>query len=316
MDLDKFFNKNKEFDTSLGNVGKDFKSGFVSFIGRPNAGKSTLLNALINKKIAITSNVAQTTRHSFKGIINGNNYQIIINDTPGIHKPKDCLGEELNISAEEAISDCDIACMVIDSSKDIGRGDEWIASKIANLRIPKFCILTKEDISSKEQILKQILSASNLANFDEIIPLSAKTGFNLDILKNALIEKLDYGIRWYSAEVESDVDEEIFIAELIREKILRSVFDEIPHSVGVTIDEMSLSNSGTLHIFAIIYCERESQVGIIIGKNGEMLKKIGTLARGDIEKYMGKKINLQLSVKTKKNWRKDANMIKKFGYGE
>ncbi len=298
-------------------VKESFKSGFVTFIGRPNAGKSTLVNALVGEKIAIVSNTVQTTRHRFHGILTTQDYQIVITDTPGVHKPKDALGEELNISAEESIVDVDIVCILIDSNADIGSGDKHVVSMVENISVPKICLLTKIDLATKDQINEQIISASKLFGFDEIIPLSAKSGDNLKLLKDCIVKYLPQGHLWYPSEDKSDVDDEIMIAELVREKVLLNCSQEVPHSIGVVVDDVIYRKKRKIYdIFATIFVERDSQKGIILGKGGAMIQKIGTESRHDIEKFLNSKINLQLNVKLKKNWRRDANLIRRFGYGD
>ncbi len=294
-----------------------FKSGFVTFLGRPNAGKSTLLNAFVGEKIAIVSNKVQTTRHRFHGIVTTEDYQIVITDTPGIHKPKDALGEELNISATESIDGVDIVCVLIDSSAKVGSGDCHVISLLEGLSVAKICLLTKIDLSSKDEINSQIIAASKLCDFDEIIPISAKTGENLDVLRDAIVKRLEEGHLWYPSDEVCDVDDDVMIAELIREKILESCSQEIPHSIGVVVDDVAYRAKKKIYdLHATIYVERDSQKGIVVGKGGSMLQRIGVAARRDIEKFLNTKVNLQLSVKLKKNWRRDANVIRRFGYGE
>lgn len=315
MDLDAFFDSHPEMRDNSNS--EDIKSGFVTFIGRPNAGKSTLINSLVGEKIAITSNTAQTTRHRFRGVINRDNSQIVICDTPGIHKPKDCLGEELNISALETIKDVDIICFLIDATKPFGSGDKWILDQIKCLKVTKYLLVTKTDIGSPKQVLEQIKAVNDYCTFDETIPISAATLDNCDTLLNLIEEKLIPGPAWYSRDAVSDVDEDIMISELIREPILHLCKEEVPHSIGVEIENRDYNKKTRVeHIFARIYVERDSQVGIIVGRSGVRLKQIGETARSDIEKYLDCKCNLQLNVKVKKDWRSDANAIRKFGYGE
>ena len=298
-------------------VKEGFKSGFVAFVGRPNAGKSTLLNALVGEKVAITSNTVQTTRHRFHGMLTTQDYQIVITDTPGIHKPKDALGEELNISAEEAVADVDVICFLIDSKAPVGSGDKHIVSMIENINVPKICLITKTDLATKEEINEQIITCSKLTDFREILPLSAKSGENIELLKETIVDLLQTGHLWYPQDEICDVDDEVMVAELIREKILRLSTHEVPHSIGVVVEEIEYRKKRKIFdISATIYVERDSQKGIVVGKSGSMLKKIGSQARVDIERYFNSQVNLQLNVKVKKNWRRDANQIKRFGYGQ
>ena len=316
MDLDKYFEENNEMADFL-DTPEDFRSGFVTFVGRPNSGKSTLLNALVGEKIAIATNTAQTTRHRFNGIITTDKYQIVITDTPGIHKPKDILGEELNISAEQAIEDVDVVCLLVDATAPVGSGDEFVAKKLESVIAKKIAIISKIDIAKKDDINSQIIATSKLCDFDEIIPLSAKSGENVELLKSTIASLLPQGHLWYDANSKSSVDEDIFISELIREKILILTKEEIPHCTGVIAEEIVYDKKRKIYdIMATIYVERDSQKGIIIGKGGHTLKEIGSRSRRDIEKYLQAKVNLQLSVKVRKNWRVDSNFIRRFGYGE
>ena len=316
MDLDEYFKKSQNL-SDYTDVPEGFKSGFVAFLGRPNAGKSTLLNALVNKKIAIASDVANTTRHRFSGIVNNDNYQIVIFDTPGIHKPKDALSEELNISAEEASADVDVICVLIDATREFGAGDKFIIDHIKTINSKKFCIITKVDAASEVQIFSQIEAVSKYFSFDEFVPVSAVSKANLELLKELIVDNLEEGHRWFSPSQTSDVADDVFICELIREQVIKNVTEEVPHAVGVLIEDMEFNKkTGTQHIFANVIVERDSQVGIIVGKKGQTLKKIGEVARCEIEKYLHAKVNLQLNVKVKKNWRRDANYVRRFGYGQ
>lgn len=317
MDLDAYFGTQAAPLDDLMDVPEGFKSGFVTFIGRPNSGKSTLLNRLVGEKVAIVSNVANTTRHRFSGVVNGDDYQIVITDTPGIHKPKDALGEELNISAEEAAADNDVVCVLVDATKPFGAGDKKVVDLIAGTKAKKFCLITKVDIAKPEQTLKQIAEVSKYFDFDEVVPISSVKGSNIDELKELIVANLPEGHLWFPRDEKSDVDDEVFIAELIREKLLFEMKDELPHTIGVVIDEMSYDERRQIYdIEASVIAERESHVGMIVGKGGQTLKTVGSKARPEIEKLLDSKVNLQLHVKVKKNWRRDANMVKRFGYGE
>lgn len=294
-----------------------FKSGFVTLVGRPNAGKSTLLNAIMGKKIAITSNTAQTTRHRFRAVLTRDGFQMIIVDTPGLHKPHDALGEELNASALKGLEDVDVVAMLIDCSQPIGRGDEWVAAQLKRVRSKKICVLSKTDLCSDAQISAQREAAEALCAWDAMVGLSSTRGKNVD----AFIEEVTYflpeGPAWFPPDMETDQPFEVMIAEFIREKILRSFHDEVPHAIGVRVDELEYQRKKDLHsIFATIYVERDSQKGIIIGKRGAAIKQIGTEARADLEQLLGTQVFLDLNVKVKKNWRRDASQIRRFGYGE
>ena len=315
MDLDAYFQENPSDVEDLTDVPAGFKSGFVTFVGRPNSGKSTLLNALVGQKVAITSHVANTTRHRFSGVINRDDCQIIVVDTPGIHKPKDVMGEELNLAAAEALKDTDVICFLLDTTSPFGRGDEWVLNSIKGSKAKKFCLVTKTDIATEEQILTQIANVSNIASFDEVVPVSAKKNSNLDTLIGLIKDNLPLGHKWFSSDEVSDVDEHVFTSEIVREKVLEVLKDELPHAIGVVTEEVYTSNKGrTTNIIVTIFVERETQMGIVIGKGGTQLKMIGKNARLELEEMLDTKVNLQLSVKYKKNWRRDENAIKRFGY--
>ncbi|RNL48537.1 GTPase Era [Paraeggerthella hongkongensis] len=294
-----------------------FKSGFVTLVGRPNAGKSTLLNAIMGKKIAITSNTVQTTRHRFRAVYTKDDYQMIIVDTPGLHKPHDALGEELNVSALKALEDVDVVAMLIDASKPVGRGDEWVAEQLRRSRAKKICVLSKTDLVNPDQLSRQREAAEKLGDWDAMVGLSSETGKNVDAFIEEVVFLLPEGPAWFPLDMETDQPIEVVVAEFIREKILRSFHDEVPHAIGVQVEEMEYDRKKDLHrIFARIYVERDSQKGIIIGKRGAAIKQIGTEAREDLEQLLGTRVFLDLSVKVKKNWRRDENQIRRFGYGE
>ena len=294
-----------------------FRSGFVTLVGRPNAGKSTLLNAIMGKKIAITSNTAQTTRHRFRAVKTTDEYQLILVDTPGIHKPHDALGEELNTSALKALEDVDVVAMLVDSSQPVGTGDEWVANQLRRLKTPKVLVLSKTDLVDEQALLEQRERAQELCDWDGIVECSATEGVGVDSFVDAVVALMPEGPQWFPADMETDQPLEVIVAEFIREKILRSFRDEIPHAIGVQTEELKYSKKKDLYsIRAIIYVEHESQKGMIIGKHGAAIKRIGTEAREDLEHMLGARVFLDLSVKLKKNWRRDASQIRRFGYGE
>ncbi len=294
-----------------------FKSGFVTLVGRPNAGKSTLLNAIMGKKIAITSNTAQTTRHRFRAVLTREDFQMILVDTPGLHKPHDALGEELNVSALKALEDVDVVAFLVDASQPVGRGDEWVAEQLKRVRSKKICVLSKTDLVNADQLSKQREAVEQLGTWDAMVGLSSETGKNVDAFVEEAVFLLPEGPKWFPDDMETDQPIEVVVAEFIREKILRSFHDEVPHAIGVQVEEMEYDRKKDLHrIFARVYVERDSQKGIIIGKRGAAIKQIGTEAREDLEQLLGTRVYLDLSVKVKKNWRRDANQIKRFGYGE
>ena len=292
-------------------------SGFVALVGRPNAGKSTLVNALVGEKVAIVSDKPQTTRHRLRAIIDTEDAQIVVIDTPGLHKPHDALGEELNRSALMALRDVDVVCMVIDLSAPIGGGDRWVAQHVAASSAKRVLVLTKADLASNTPIEKRIAEAAALLDFDDMVVLSAKEGFNLEGFTSVVSAMLPEGPRFFPRDMTSDQPEEVVVAELIREKVLWHTRDEVPHSVGAAVDDMHwdpIKNTTVVH--ATVYVERDSQQGIVVGAGGTMVKRIGTEARRDLEHMFGTKVFLDLAVRVKKDWRSDGAMIKRFGYGE
>lgn len=294
-----------------------FHSGFVTLLGRPNAGKSTLLNAIMGKKLAIASSTAQTTRHRFRAIHTTNDHQLVIVDTPGVHKPHDALGEELNTTALKALEDIDVVAFLLDASEPLGTGDEWVINQLEKVKCQKILVISKIDLVDEETVAAQREAANELMHWHDIVELSSVTGEHVDTFLNSVCAHLPAGPLWFPADMETDQPIEVIIAEFIREKILFNAYDEVPHAVGVVVDEYSYNHRKNLdRIYATVYVERDSQKGIIIGKGGEAIKKVGTEARIDLEKLLGHKVFLDLRVKVRKNWRRDLNQIRRFGYGE
>ncbi len=296
---------------------KNFKSGFVSIIGRPNVGKSTLLNNFLEMKLAIVSPRAQTTRNRIQGIYTTDNEQIIFIDTPGIHKPKNELGNVMNEFAYSALDGIDLILMLVDASVPIGDGDLFIIEQMKKTKIPVILVLNKVDLINDEVKLKEnIDSYKNAYNFAGGITISATENFNIDNLKTMIIERLEVGPMYYPYDQVLDLPERFVVAELIREKVLLNTLEEVPHSVAVTIESFkpSLTNPNMLEINATIIVERPSQKKIIIGKGGSMIKKIGSSARIDIVKFLAQKIYLELFVKVEANWRNNKKYLNEFGY--
>lgn len=299
----------------------ELRSGFVSIIGRPNTGKSTLVNAAVGSKIAITSNTAQTTRHRLRGVVNTVDAQIILIDTPGLHKPIDALGTELNRAALLTLGDVDVVCMTVPADQRVGTGDAWIAKHLATLKIPKILVVTKTDLATDTHQIDQVIQdASQLLSFDEVICVNAY-GAGSDSSIRTFVSRLTThllpGPRWFPVEMNTDQPLEVMIAEFIREKILYNTSQEVPHAVGVEVEDMNYESKKKLYkIYATVYVERESQKGIIIGAGAKRLKEIGTAARADLERLLGKRVFLDLHVKVKRDWRRDASQIRRFGYGE
>lgn len=291
-----------------------FRSGFVALVGRPNAGKSTLLNACMGERIAITSPVAQTTRKRLRAVVNTPTSQIVIVDTPGLHKPKDALGKELNRSALGELSDVDVVAMLVDATKPVGTGDEWVGAHVDKARVPKILVLTKADLAKPEQMAAQLEAAEKLAKFDDVIVTSATENFNVDAFLKLVSGKLPEGPKWFPEGMDSDATEEDLVAEFVREKVLLNCREEVPHSVAVVCNDIVWKKDGHASVSASIYVEREGQKGIIVGKGGSMIKKIGSAARPDIERLLGGKVFLELRVQVKPQWRRDQNEIRRLGY--
>ena len=294
-----------------------FHSGFVALVGRPNAGKSTLINAIIGEKVLITSPTAQTTRNRISAIYNAPGMQMLLVDTPGLHKPVDALGEELNISALNALKDVDVAAMIVDGSAPAGRGDEWVAQHVATSNAFKVLVISKADLIEQDAARTQLERMEQFCHFDDVIVLSAKEDFNVDAFVSLVARHLPEGPQWFPEDMQTDQPIEVMIAEMIREKVLLNTRDEVPHSVGVMVDSTSYDEKADLSkIYATIYVERDGQRGIIVGAGGSMIKRIGSSARHDLERLLGNKVFLKLNVKVKQNWRTDASQIRRFGYGE
>lgn len=293
----------------------DFKSGFVTLIGRPNVGKSTLMNYLIGQKIAITSNKPQTTRNRIQTVLTTDEGQIVFVDTPGIHKAKNKLGEYMVNVAEKTLNEVDVVLWLVESTTFIGAGEQHIAKQLQRVKTPVILVINKVDSVKREEILPAIAAYKDIYDFADIVPVSARSGDNTDELLRVIMKYLPYGPQFYDEDTVTDQPERQIVAELIREKALHSLQDEIPHGIAVAIDRMKMQNK-VMHIDATIICERDSHKGIIIGKQGSMLKKIGSTARYEIERMLDCKVNLKLWVKVKKDWRDSEFLMKNFGYRE
>ena len=290
------------------------RSGFVALAGRPNAGKSTLINSLIGEKVAIVSSKPQTTRSEIRGIYTDENCQIIFTDTPGIHKPKFRLESRMNKEAADVIQGVDLIYLVVDASVSYAKGDEFVLNMVKNTGLPVFLVLNKMDKMKPEKIVKVIQQWQERYDFAEYFPLSAKFGRSFEDLIKTTSKYLPEGDLLYPAEMTSDGAENFRIAELIREKILTQTEDEVPHAAAVLIENKEFKKD-KVYIQAMILVERDSQKGIMIGKQGQMLKKIGSLAREDIEKLLGKKVFLELFVRVESEWRSRDARITEYGYG-
>ena len=293
----------------------DFKSGFVTLIGRPNVGKSTLMNYLIGQKIAITSNKPQTTRNRIQTVLTTDEGQIVFVDTPGIHKAKNKLGEYMVNVAEKTLNEVDVVLWLVEPTTFIGAGEQHIAKQLQRVKTPVILVINKVDSVKREEILPAIAAYKDIYDFADIVPVSARSGDNTVELLRVIMKYLPYGPQIYDEDTVTDQPERQIVAELIREKALHSLQDEIPHGIAVAIDRMKMQNK-VMHIDATIICERDSHKGIIIGKQGSMLKKIGSTARYEIERMLDCKVNLKLWVKVKKDWRDSEFLMKNFGYRE
>ena len=294
---------------------KEFKSGFVTLIGRPNVGKSTLMNHLIGQKIAITSEKPQTTRNRIQTVYTDERGQIIFLDTPGIHKAKNKLGEYMVNVAENTLKEVDVILWLVEPTTFIGAGERHIAEQLSKIKTPVILVINKKDtVKSKEEILTFIAAYKDILNFAEIIPVSALKEMNIEDVKSSIFKYLPAGPQFYDEDTVTDQPMRQIAAELIREKALRMLDDEIPHGIAVVIDQMKERPNGIIDVDATIVCERDSHKGIIIGKGGSMLKRIGTAARMEIENLMDTKVNLKLWVKVRREWRDSDMYMKNYGY--
>ena len=293
---------------------KGYKSGFVAVIGRPNVGKSTLINSLIGQKIAIMSDKPQTTRNKILCVLSQPDAQIIFIDTPGIHKPKHKLGEYMVSAAENTLKEVDVILFVVDASEDLGAGEMYILERLRNTKKPVVLVVNKIDKIDKQQILPTISRYADRYNFIGVVPISAKQNTNLDYLVDEIKKHLEEGPQYYPNDMVTDQPERLIAAELIREKVLHLTREEIPHAIAVDLEEMSRRENDDVYIRATVYVERDSQKGIVIGARGALLKEIGALARTDIEHLLGSKVYLDLWVKVKKDWRNRDGILRGLGY--
>lgn len=289
------------------------KTGFVTLIGRPNVGKSTLMNQIIGQKIAITSKKPQTTRNRIQTVYTSDEGQIVFVDTPGIHQAKNKLGEYMVKVARQTLTEVDVILWLVEPTTYIGAGEQSILRQLGSVHTPVILVINKIDMVSREELLPAIDAYSKEFDFDEIVPVSAAKGTGKEDLIQTIFKYLSYGPMYYDEDTVTDQPERQIVAELIREKALHALHEEIPHGIAVSIDQMKVQKK-IAHINATIICEKESHKGIIIGKSGQMLRKIGTNARYEIEQMLNKKVNLQLWVKVKKDWRDSDFLLKNFGY--
>lgn len=291
-----------------------FKSGFISIVGRPNVGKSTLMNYIMGEKLSIVSNKPQTTRNNIQTILTTDDYQMVFVDTPGIHKPKHKLGEYMVNSAKDSTKDVDLILFLTNPGEEIGRGDKFILETLRGKNVPVFLVLNKIDEFTQETVAKSLADFSNEFDFKEIIPISAMKGKNVDKLLELMANELPEGPKYYPEDMITDVQERFVVSEIVREKALRTLRDEIPHGIAVDVIQMKQKENGTYHIEVDIICEKDSHKGIIIGKNGQTLKKIGETSRYELERFLRTKVNLKTWVKVRKDWRDNQNLLKELGY--
>jgi GTPase len=294
--------------------GSAFRSGFVAVVGRPNVGKSTLVNALVGDKVAITSDKPQTTRSAIRGVLNGEGVQVVLVDTPGYHKPRTLLGERLNQLVREAWGDVDLALFVVDGKSGVGRGDERVAEDLRKAGRPTICVVNKTDVTAKDEVALALAQTSQLGDFEEFVPVSALEGEQVDLLRNMLLERMPEGPMYYPPGQRTDQPPPVFVAELVREKLLRRTREELPHSIAVVTDEYEERADGLLEIHVIVYVERDSQKGMVIGKGGEVIKSVGTEAREEIELLFGRKVYLEQRVKVEKDWQRKAHALERLGF--
>jgi GTP-binding protein Era len=293
------------------------RSGFASLVGRPNAGKSTLTNALVGSKVAITSSKPQTTRHAIRGLVQRPDAQLIIVDTPGLHKPRTLLGERLNAIVRETLTEVDAVGFCVPADQPVGPGDRYLAAELARLRSPVIALVTKADTVDRDRLGAQLLEVSALGEWAEIVPVSAVTGWQVDLVADLFVARLPEGPKLYPEGELTDEPEATLVAELIREAALEGVRDELPHSIAVTVEEMGPRegrSDGLIDIYATLYVERDSQKPIVLGRKGARMKEIGTRSRAAISRLLGNPIFLDLHVKVAKEWQRDPKQLRRLGF--
>jgi GTPase len=290
-----------------------FRAGFACFVGRPNAGKSTLMNAIIGQKIAITSSKPQTTRHVIRGIVHKPGAQLVLVDTPGLHRPRTLLGQRLNDLVKEVWSEVDVVGVCFPANEPVGRGDRFIAAEMARLKATVVAVVTKVDLVDSAALATHLLQVSELHDFADIVPVSAVSGHQVDTLVDVMVGHLPESPRLYPDDVLTEEPEQVLIGELIREAALEGVRDELPHSIAVLVEEM-IDEGRLVRIFADVYVERDSQKSIVIGARGARLKEVGTQARREIESLLGKRVYLDLHVRVAKEWQRDPKLLRRLGF--
>lgn len=295
---------------------EEFRSGFVAVVGRPNTGKSTLVNALVGSKVAITSDRPQTTRGAIRGVVNTPEAQVVLIDTPGYHKPRTMLGRHLNQVVRSAWNEVDLTFFVVDGHSGIGRGDQKVASDLMASTAPVICVVNKIDAMRSGAIAEQLLAAATLGEYEEYVPVSAATGEGVKLLFDLALARLDPGPPYYPPGAATDQPPTRFVAELVREKLLHRMHDELPHSIAVVTEEYEERPNGLLSISAIVYVERDSQKGMVVGKGGSTIKSVGIEAREEIEVLFGRPVYLDLRVKVEKDWQRHGHALERLGFIE
>jgi GTP-binding protein Era len=290
-----------------------FRSGLVAVVGRPNVGKSTLVNSLVGGKVAITSDKSQTTRSAIRGVLDLPEAQLVLVDTPGYHKPRTLLGERLNAVVRAAWSDVELALLVVDGKSRVGRGDEKVANDLGAARCPVFCIVNKVDVMSRAEIAAALAAASRIGDFDEFVPVSALTGDGVGMLRDLVVQRMPEGPMYYPPGMRTDQPPPAFVAELVREKLLRRTREELPHSIAVVSEDYEEREDGLLQIHARVIVERQSQKGIVIGKGGSTLKAVGIEARREIETLFGRRVFLDLRVGVERDWQRRPHALERLG---
>ncbi|HYP24187.1 MAG TPA: GTPase Era [Actinomycetota bacterium] len=296
-------------------MSEPFRSGFVAVVGRPNVGKSTLVNALVGTKVAITSDKPQTTRSAIRGILDRDGVQVVLVDTPGYHKPRTLLGQRLNDLVRATWKDVDLALFVVDGKSGVGRGDEKVAADLAAAQCPTFCIVNKVDAMGRDDVAVALTQAAAIRDFDEFVPVSARTGEGVELLEGLVTARMPEGPMYYPPGTRTDQPPPAFVAELVREKLLARTREELPHSIAVVTEDFEERDDGLLEIRATVFVERESQKGIVIGKGGETVKAVGTETRLEIEALFGTKVFLELRAKVEKDWQRRAHALERLGFG-
>jgi GTPase len=303
-------------DVPAGSAPPGYRSGFACFVGRPNVGKSTLMNALVGAKVAITSSRPQTTRRAIRGIVHRPDAELIIVDTPGLHRPRTLLGERLDSLVRSTLTEVDVIGFCLPAPDRIGPGDKYLASELAALATPVVAVVTKTDQAPRQQVAAQLAAVVQLGDWADVVPVSAVSGFQLDVLSDVLVSHLPPGRRLYPDGEATDEPEERLVAELIREAILEGVHDELPHSIAVVVEEMSprQGREDLVDVHAVMYVERSSQKAIVIGAGGARLKEVGSRARQQIEALLGTRVYLDLRIKIAKDWQRDPKQLRRLGF--